>query len=430
MSGIKLVQPTQEEVIAHAREYALFTQLDINKNGSVTAEDLTRYSKEFGSGAPAPSTGEIKFADLVKLLSKPGEKQQDTHNAVGYAARDESGHLSPFHFTRRQLTDEDVRIQVTYCGVCHSDYHQIKNEWKGSNYPMVPGHEIVGIITEVGKGVKDYKVGDRAGIGCLVDSCRSCHPCRNHEENYCEKGMVQTYNGVHPDGTATQGGYSTHIVCAEKYIIRLPTNLPMDAAAPLLCAGITTWSPLQYYGINKEGMSLGVIGLGGLGHMAVKFGKALGMKVTVFSTSPNKRDEALKRLGADQFVVSKDENDMKSVEQSLDGIIDTVSAPHPLMPFLSTLKTDGKLVMVGASPEPLQLPAFGLINRRLTVAGSMIGGIKETQEMIDFCGKHNVTCDIEKIPIQKINEAMERLHKSDVKYRFVIDVQGSLVLTK
>jgi D-arabinose 1-dehydrogenase-like Zn-dependent alcohol dehydrogenase len=345
--------------------------------------------------------------------------------AVGYAAHDTSGLLSPFTFSRRETGDKDVRFKVMYCGICHSDLHMIKNEWGVSQYPIVPGHEIVGVVTEVGSKVEKFKVGDKVGVGCLVGSCRSCDSCSENLENYCSK-QIQTYGFPDLDGTKTYGGYSDSMVADEHFVVRWPENLPMDSGAPLLCAGITTYSPLKHFGLDKPGLHVGVVGLGGLGHVAVKMAKAFGTKVTVISTSEGKKKEAIEKLGADSFLVSRDPEQLKAAMGSLDGIIDTVSATHPVQPLLGLLKPQGKLVMVGAPEKPLELPAFSLIMGRKILAGSAIGGLKETQEMLDFSAKHNITADIELVPIDYVNTAMERLVKSDVRYRFVIDVANTL----
>nr|QSL78019.1 Alcohol dehydrogenase like, zinc-type 1 cytoplasmic [Nigella sativa] len=357
-------------------------------------------------------------------MAEPLEEQHP-QKAVGWAARDSSGVLSPFTFTRRANGANDITLEVLYCGICHSDLHSIKNEWGIAIYPMVPGHEIVGIVTQVGSNVKKFKVGDKAGVGCLVGSCLSCESCTQDLENYCSK-LIFTYSNVDKDGTNTHGGYSNKIVVDEHFGINFPDNIPLDAAAPLLCAGITMYSPMKYFGLCTPGMHLGIVGLGGLGHVGVKFAKAFGMKVTVISTSISKKKEAIEQLGADEFLISKDDEQMQAATGTLDGIIDTVSAAHPLLPLLSLLKNHGKLVMVGAPEKPLELPAFPLLMGRKLVGGSGIGGIKETQEMIDFAAKHNITADIEVIPIDYVNTALERLSKGDVKYRFVIDVANSL----
>ncbi|XP_031108336.1 8-hydroxygeraniol dehydrogenase-like [Ipomoea triloba] len=337
--------------------------------------------------------------------------------AFGWAARDTSGVLSPFKFSRRETGEKDVQFKVLYCGVCHSDLHQLKNEWGNTTYPIVPGHEIVGVVTEVGTKVEKFKVGDKVGVGCLVGSCQKCDNCASDLENYCP-GAIPTYNA---NKTMTFGGYSDIMVSEEHFVLSWPENLPLEAA-PLLCAGITTYSPLRYFGLDKPGMHIGVVGLGGLGHMAVKFAKAFGAKVTVISTSASKKEEAIERLGTDSFLISREQEQMQAAMSTLDGIIDTVSAVHPVLPLLCLLKTNGKLVMVGAPEKPLDLPVFPLLMGRKLVAGSAIGGIKETQEMLDFSAKHNITPDVEIIPMEYINTALERLVKADVKYRFVLDI--------
>nr|UTS83000.1 cinnamyl alcohol dehydrogenase 5 [Phryma leptostachya] len=345
--------------------------------------------------------------------------------ALGWAARDPSGVFSPFKFSRRATGEKDVQFKVMYCGICHSDVHMVKNEWGFSRYPMVPGHEIAGVVTEVGSKVEKVKVGDKVGVGCLVNSCRECDQCANDLENYCAKQIV-TYGLPNIDGTITYGGYSNIMVADERFIVRWPENFPLDAGAPLLCAGITTYSPLRYFGLDKPGVNVGVVGLGGLGHVAVKFAKAFGTKVTVISTSISKKKEAIEHLGADEFLVSRDPEQMQAAAGTLDGIIDTVSANHALPPLISLLKPHGKLIIVGAPEKPLDLPVFPLIMGRKTIVGSAIGGLKETQEMIDFAAKHNILPDVEIVPIDYVNTAVERLLKSDVKYRFVIDIAGSM----
>ncbi|KAK6775017.1 hypothetical protein RDI58_026018 [Solanum bulbocastanum] len=352
------------------------------------------------------------------------EKSHENVEAFGWAARDTSGVLSPFNFSRRVTGEKDVQFKVVYCGICHFDLHQLKNEWSNSIYPMVPGHEVVGVVTEVGSKVEKFKIGDNVGVGCLVGSCRKCENCDNDLENYC-RDQIMTYNGVYTDGIPTYGGYSNIMVTNEHYVVHWPENLAMEAA-PLLCAGITTYSPLRYYGLDKPGMHIGVVGLGGLGHMAVKFAKAFGTKVTVISTSVSKKDEVIDRLGADSFLVSRDPDQMQGAAGSLDGIIDTVSAIHPLLPLINFLKTHGKLVMVGAPEKPLELPVFPLLLGRKLVAGSAIGGMKETQEMVDFAAKYNITPDVEVVPMNYVNTSLERLLKLDVKYCFVLDIGNTL----
>ncbi|KAJ0959442.1 putative mannitol dehydrogenase [Helianthus annuus] len=353
--------------------------------------------------------------------------------AYGYAARDTSGLLSPLTFSRRATGDKDVRFKVLYCGICHSDLHFAKNEWGFTKYPVTPGHEIVGVVTEVGSKVEKFKIGDKVGVGCLVGSCRSCQSCASDYEQDCvkqgywrERCEVFTYGVPNFDGTQTYGGYSDHMVSDEHFVLRWPENLPLDSGAPLLCAGITTYSPLRYFGLDKPGTKVGVVGLGGLGHVAVKMAKAFGAEVTVFSTTSAKERDAIEVLKADHFINSKDEHQMEAARGTLDGIIDTVSGDHPMAPLLNALTPHGKLVLVGAPESPLEVAAFSLIMGRKTIAGSNIGGIKETQEMLDFAAEHGITADIEIIPIDYVNTAMKRLLKSDVRYRFVIDVGNSI----
>jgi len=341
-------------------------------------------------------------------------------NVEGWAARDASGILSPFNFTRRKTGPDDVTLKIIYCGICHSDLHQIHNDWKLSQYPVVPGHEIVGTVVEVGSEVKNFAAGDRVGVGCMVGSCQHCDSCSKEQEQYCEK-VIWTYGSTDVDGSVTFGGYSSLMVCKQSFVVKIPESLPLDAAAPLLCAGITVYSPMKYFEMTEPGKSLGVVGLGGLGHMAVKFGKAFGLQVTVISTSPNKEKEAREVLGADHFLISKDEKQMQAAVKSVDYIIDTVSADHPLEPLLNLLKVNGKMVIVGLPGKSFQLAATAVVMGRRFVGGSMIGGVRETQEMLDFCGEHNISCMIEKISMDYVNTAMKRLVQGDVKYRFVID---------
>lgn len=346
--------------------------------------------------------------------------------AIGLAAHDASGVLSPIAFSRRDNGETDVTIKILFCGICHSDLHSIKNDWKNTMYPIIPGHEIVGEITEVGSKVDKFRLGDKVGIGCLVNSCRVCPGCSTGFENYCPL-QVYTYNSVDPkDGTVTYGGYSDMIVADQDFVIRIPENLPLDKAGPLLCAGITVYSPMKYHNLNVPGKHLGVVGLGGLGHLAVKFGKAFGMKVTVISNTPSKEKEAIERLGADAFLVGSNAEQMKTATFSMDGIIDTVSAPHSVIPLLALLKPNGRMIVVGLPEKPFEVPAFSLVLGGKGLAGSCIGGIKDTQEMIDFAGKHNLTPEVELISADYVNRAMERLAKADVRYRFVIDIANTL----
>ncbi|KAM6563613.1 hypothetical protein CsatB_023611 [Cannabis sativa] len=357
-------------------------------------------------------------------MAKP-PTEDHPQKAFGWAATDNSGVLSPFHFSRRDNGENDVTIKILYCGVCHSDLHSVKNEWGFTNYPIVPGHEIVGVVTKVGTNVKKFKEGERVGVGVIVGSCETCEICQQDLENYCPR-TIFTYNAHDHDGSKTYGGYSNMVVVNQRFVLRFPDNLAPDAGAPLLCAGITVYSPMKYYGMTEPGKHLGVAGLGGLGHVAVKMGKAFGLKVTVISGSPNKESEAIDRLGADAFLLSSDPAKIKASLGTMDFIIDTVAAVHPLTPLLALLKLNGKLITVGLPDKPLELPVFPLVLGRKMVGGSDIGGIKETQEMLDFCAKHDITADIELIKMEEINTAFERLAKSDVRYRFVIDVGSSL----
>lgn len=339
----------------------------------------------------------------------------------GYAAQNARTHLAPWDFQRREVGPHDVQFDIQFCGVCHSDLHQIKDEWGGSIFPMVPGHEIVGKVIKVGSQVKKFKVGDLAGTGCLVDSCRVCNNCKDGLEQYCTNGHSQTYNGLEQDHkTPTYGGYSSSIVVHEDFVLRISDKLNLAAVAPLLCAGITTYSPLKHWGVGK-GHKLAVVGLGGLGHMAVKFGVAFGAEVTVLSTSPKKEEDA-KKLGAHKFVVTADPKQVKAVTGYFNFILDTVSAEHDYNLYLGLLKTDGVHICVGAPPTPSQISAFSMIPGRKSLAGSMIGGLPETQEMLDYCTEHNIVSDIEIIAMKDIHTAYERMLKGDVRYRFVIDM--------
>ncbi len=341
--------------------------------------------------------------------------------AQGYAAQDATTPLSPFSFERRDPGPHDVVIDIEFCGVCHSDIHQARNEWKNSKYAMVPGHEIVGKVSAVGSDVTRFKVGDPAAVGVIVNSCRECENCKADDEQYCEKGAVETYNGKEYDGAPTYGGYSNVIVTDEHFVHPISPRLDPAGVAPLLCAGITTYSPLRHWGV-KAGQKVGVVGLGGLGHLGLKFAHSFGARVVQFTTSLNKAEDA-KRLGADEVVSSKDEAQMAAHKNSFDFILDTVSAPHDLNVYLGLLKRNGVLCQVGIPEEPASIPAFSLLANRRSLTGSGIGGMKETQEMLDYCAEHGIVSDIEIIPINKINEAYERVVKSDVKYRFVIDMK-------
>jgi alcohol dehydrogenase (NADP+) len=344
-------------------------------------------------------------------------------NTKAYAAKSSTSPLSRTTITRRDPTPHDVQIEILFCGICHSDLHQVRDEWNEAMptvYPCVPGHEIVGRVTKVGVAVKKFKPGDLAAVGCMVDSDGTCPQCQAGLEQFCPNWTL-TYN--FPDkylGGVTYGGYSESIVVDERFVLRVPSNLDLAGTAPLLCAGITTYSPMRHWNVTK-GKKVGIVGLGGLGHMGVKFAHALGAHVVVFTTSPSKREDA-KRLGADEVVISRDADQMQKHAGSFDFILDAVSADHDINAYINLLGRDGNITLVGAPPKPLQVSAFGLIMNRRSLSGSPIGGIRETQEMLDFCGQHNLTSDVEVIPIQKVNEAYERLFKSDVKYRFSIDM--------
>ena len=345
------------------------------------------------------------------------------YNVKAYSAKSESSPLARTTIPRRDPNEHDVQIEILFCGVCHSDLHSARNEWSewgATEYPIVPGHEIIGRVTKVGSAVTKFKPGDLGAVGCMVDSDRTCNACQDGLEQYCPNNIL-TYNS--PDkhlGGVTYGGYSESIVVDEHFVLRVPSNLNPASAAPLLCAGITTYSPLRHWGVGK-GRKVGVVGLGGLGHVGVKLAHALGANVVAFTTTPDKKEDAL-RLGADEVVVSRNANEMERHAGSFNFILDTVSAQHDINSYLALLARDGTLTLVGAPPKPLPVAAFALIGGRHSLSGSTIGGIAETQEMLDFCGAHNITADVEVIPIQKINEAYERLLKSDVKYRFSIDM--------
>lgn len=337
-----------------------------------------------------------------------------------YAAQTKTSPVAPFNINRRDVGPHAVQIEILYSGICHSDIHQVRDEWGGSIYPMVPGHEIVGRVTAVGSNVKGFKVGELAGVGCFVDSCRTCPSCLANEEQYCDGGMVVTYNGLDKQGQPTYGGYSTQIVVDENYTLHVSEKLPIEGVAPLLCAGITTYSPLRHWNIGK-GHKVAIVGLGGLGHMGVKFAASFGADVTVLSTSPSKKEDALS-LGAHHFAVTKEADTMKKLAGSFDFILNTVSAQHDYNEYLNLLKLNGTMVVVGVPPHPSPVQAFSLIGKRRSIAGSLIGGIKQTQEMLDYCAEHNIVSDVEVIKADYINEAYERTIKADVRYRFVIDI--------
>ena len=357
-------------------------------------------------------------------LSNRNTSETTQHSSIatrGYAAHDAQSLLQPFAFERRAPGPLDVHFEILYCGVCHSDLHQIRNEWGNAIYPMVPGHEIVGKVISVGELVKKFQPGDLCAVGCLVDSCRECDNCKQGMEQYCTQGPVGTYNSYERDGkTRTYGGYASQIVVNQDFVLRVPENLQLEAVAPLLCAGITTWSPLRHWNIGK-GHKVGVLGLGGLGHMAVKFASAFGAEVTMLSTSPSKEKDA-KTLGAQKFVLTTDVEQTRAMSGYFDFIIDTVSAPHDYNMYLRMLATNGVHICVGAPPTPSEVKAMTLIAHRRSIAGSCIGGLPETQEMLDFCSAYNIVSDVEVIAMKDIHQAYERMLKGDVRYRFVIDM--------
>ena len=340
----------------------------------------------------------------------------------GYVAQNAKATLVPYSFERREPGENDVVVDIQYCGICHTDIHQVADEWGGSIFPMVPGHEITGVVSQIGPKVSRYKIGDKVGVGCFVNSCRKCDACKKNLEQYCTEGMVTTYNGTEKDGTVTFGGYSNRIVVDENYVLRIPDSLPLDRAAPLLCAGITLYSPLMHWKAGP-GKKVAVIGLGGIGHMGVKIAHALGAEVTVLSQSLRKQEDA-KKLGADNFYATSDPETFEKLKGHFDLIINTVSADLDWNAYLELLALDGSMVVVGIPEKQTSVGAFPLVAGRRSLAGSLIGGIKETQEMLDFCAKHGIASEIELIPIQKVNEAYKRILASDVRYRFVIDIKS------
>lgn len=340
----------------------------------------------------------------------------------GYGAESKTSPIAPINFERREVGENDILIDIMFCGVCHSDIHMARSEWGPAVYPIVPGHEIVGKITAIGGNVRKFKVGELAGVGVFVDSCRTCDSCKNDLEQYCDDGFTPTYNGFYRDGkTPTFGGYSAKYVIDQQYALHIPFTDNLEGVAPLLCAGITTYSPLRYAGVGK-GHKVAVLGLGGLGHMGVKFAASFGAEVTMLSTSPSKEADA-KRLGATHFTLITDKEKMKSLKGSFDFILNTVAAKHDINKILDLLKVDGKMLLVGIPPEPHQLGAGVLLGKRRSIIGSNIGGIKETQEMLDYCAENNIVSDVEVIAMKDVNQAYDRILKSDIKYRFVIDMK-------
>uniref|UniRef100_A0A7S0UZI6 Enoyl reductase (ER) domain-containing protein n=1 Tax=Polytomella parva TaxID=51329 RepID=A0A7S0UZI6_9CHLO len=427
MPRVRVAKPEASDIAEDPRSFAVYKAIKADTNDGVDVEALNKFIQLYGGSGLAKDEAELKFKEFSELFATqskvtyPGEG-----NCVGYGAKEAGGAVEPLRFERRATGPNDVRFQIAYAGICHSDLHQVKNDWKMGSYPMVPGHEIVGYVTEVGANVTKYKIGDAVGVGCLVNSCKTCTACTEmKEEQFCPKAIF-TYAAPDVDGTSTKGGYSNFLVCDQDFVLRIPDSLPLDASAPLLCAGITVYSPIRHYGLDKPGMKVGVMGLGGLGHMAVKILKAMGVTVTVISTSPSKKEEALSVLGADTFVISKNEDEMKANSNTLDGIINTISGTLELAPYLGLLKLDGKLVYVGAPAQNPTLPVFLCLFKRITVGGSVIGGLKETQEMLEFCGQKGVASMVEVIDADYINTAYERMEKNDVRYRFVINVLKSI----
>ncbi|KAG0483231.1 hypothetical protein HPP92_011315 [Vanilla planifolia] len=374
-----------------------------------------------------------KFLSEVWLQdsSSPGRRSPNSmdHLSVektvtGYAARDSSGFLSPFTYALRQTRPEDVLIRVLYCGICHTDIHQAKNHLGMSKYPMVPGHEVTGEVVEVGSDVTRFRIGDTVGAGVIIGCCRECGPCKSNIEQYCNK-RIWSYNDVYTDGRPTQGGFSSLMIVDQKFVVKIPTGLAAEQAAPLLCAGLTVYSPLKHFGLMKEGLRGGIVGLGGVGHMGVKMAKAMGHHVTVISSSDKKRAEAIDHLGADVYLVSSDETSMSSAAESLDYIIDTVPVFHPLEPYLQLLKVDGQIIMMGVINQPLQFITPMIMLGRKSISGSFIGSMSEVEEMLEFCENKGLSSTIEIVKLDQINEALERLELNDVRYRFVVDVAGS-----
>ncbi|KAL9231717.1 hypothetical protein vseg_006908 [Gypsophila vaccaria] len=343
---------------------------------------------------------------------------------TGWAAKDPTGVLSPYSYSLRETGAEDVYIKVKCCGICHSDLHQAKNDLGMSHYPMVPGHEVVGEVVEVGSQVTKFKVGDRVGVGLIVQTCRNCHPCQSEEEQYCNK-KIWSYNDVYTDGKPTQGGFASHTVVDQKFVVKIPEGMASEQAAPLLCAGVTVYSPLKHFGLSKSGLRGAILGLGGVGHMGVIIAKAMGHHVTVISSSDKKRAEALDHLGADEYVVSSNGEKMSELSDSLDYIIDTIPVVHPLEPYLPLLRMNGKLILNGVIGAPLQFITPMIMLGRKSITGTFVGSMKEMEEMLQFCNDKNLTSQIEVVKMDYINEAFERLEKNDVRYRFVVDIEGS-----
>ncbi|CAL9179707.1 unnamed protein product [Musa hybrid cultivar] len=349
------------------------------------------------------------------------EEEETGH---GWAARDSSGVLSSFAFPLRAMKGDDITLKVLYCGICLTDLCTIKNYWRNAKYPVVPGHEIVGVVTQVGRVVHKFKIGDKVGVGYMAGACRSCDNCRVDDENYCPK-LVPVFNSFYPDGTKTYGGFADMVVVNEHFAVRVPETLPLDKVGPLLCAGTTVYTPMKQHGLDQPGKHLGVVGLGGLGHLAVKFGKAFGLRVTVISSTPDKEKDAVELLGADSFIVISNAEQMKAAAGTMDHIVSTSAGALSFSPLVALLKTHGKIIMVGTSTKPMEIPSFDLVSGGKSIVGSMIGGMKVAQEMIEFASEHWVTPEVEVVRMEDVNLAMERLEKGDVRYRFVVDVANA-----
>ncbi|KIY99517.1 alcohol dehydrogenase, putative [Monoraphidium neglectum] len=413
---------TAAEAAKHPREFSILVNLA--KDGEAPREVLLKASQSYGDETLVAALGdEVEFADFAKAFNKASQLAdtagEEGANCLGWAARDTSAQLSPYKFKRRELGPKDLFLKITHAGMCHSDLHTINGDWG----PAL--HEIVGIVAAVGSEVTKFKVGDRAGVGTYVDSCRNCRECQAGDDQFCTE-CVFTYNAKHKDGLQSQGGYSSHIISGEHYTFKVPDNLDLAGVAPLLCAGITVYSPYKLYGLDKPGLKIGVVGLGGLGHMAVKFGVAFGCEVYVISRSLAKEAEAL-AMGAKAVIPTNDEEAIKANANQLDGIIDTVAAKHDFLPLFNMLKPKGKMCVVGAPPGDASFPWFPVLFKSLTLCSSLVGTPDDTQEMLDFCGEKNIVSDVEVIDISYANEAYTRMEKGDVKFRFVIDINKSLV---
>lgn len=418
------VKNSAGKVERNKREYALLQQLG-NGTGEFDSEELAAFERYGDKGKLAALQGDVDFGMFAEAfkMTPTAPEIEGTGNCIGWAVTDAKAKLKAWRFPRREPRPNDVVIQITYSGLCHSDIHQCRNEWGGSMYPMVPGHEIVGVVTETGADVKKFKVGQYAAVGCMVDACLSCTSCKRGDEQYClgPSGPIMTYNAKDTEGVMTQGGYSSHIVVREEFCLRIDREMHEAGTAPLLCAGITTYEPMKAFGVDKPDQKVGVVGLGGLGHMVVKFSKAFGQECTVISRS-YKKQELAKGLGADNYVATSDTDAVSGMSEKLDAIIDTVSSDHNIDELLGMLKVDGQLIFVGLPPNPQKFSMFSLVPRRRALRASFIGGIPMTQQMLDFCKEKNIRSDVEVIGISEVNEAYDRMEAGDVKFRFVLDI--------